>query len=85
MLGLLVLRKSLPDWILSARAARGALLHHNAVFRPLEPAWGALGVEGPVFLDRDERIEARLFPVLGMLPTYFGDKVASAPGAAESA
>jgi pyrroloquinoline quinone biosynthesis protein B len=79
VLGLLVLRESLPYRILSTRWVREALLHHNAVFRLLEPAWGALPLDQPVLLDRDERIEARFFPVSGKVPTHLGAALANAP------
>jgi len=81
VLGLLVLRESLPYRILSTRWVRDALLQQNAVFRLLEPAWGVLKLDEPVFLDRDERVEARIFPVAGKVPTHLGDTVANTPEA----
>ncbi|HVP28811.1 MAG TPA: pyrroloquinoline quinone biosynthesis protein PqqB [Myxococcota bacterium] len=81
VLGLLVLRESLPYRILSTRWVRDALLLHNAVFRLLEPAWGTLELDEPVALDREGRIEARLFPVSGKPPTHLRDAMPSSPQA----
>lgn len=81
VLGLLVMRESLPHRIVSTRWVRDALLDHNAVFRLVEPAWGTLKLDEPVFLDRDELLEARLFPAPGKVPTHLGERVANAPEA----
>ena len=69
-LGLLVLREALPHRIASTHWVREALLSHNAVFRILAPAWGAVKLDDPVRLDRDGHLEARLFPVPGKVPTH---------------
>ena len=70
VLGLLVLREALSYRILSTAWVRDALLDHNAVFRPLRPAWGATPLDRPVALDAKGRLEARLFPVPGKLPGW---------------
>jgi pyrroloquinoline quinone biosynthesis protein B len=70
VLGLLVLREALSYRIVSTRWVRDAILGHNAAFRLLEPAWGATPLDRPVALDREGRLEARLFPVPGKVPGY---------------
>jgi pyrroloquinoline quinone biosynthesis protein B len=81
VLGLLVLRESLPHRIASTHWVREALLRHNAVFRLLEPAWGAFKLDEPIALDREGRLEARLFPVPGKVPTHLGELAPNAPEA----
>lgn len=81
VLGLLVLRESLPYRVVSTRWVRDALLEHNAVFRLIEPAWGTLKLDEPIALDREGLLEARLFPAPGKVPTHLGDRVANAPEA----
>jgi pyrroloquinoline quinone biosynthesis protein B len=76
VLGLLVLRESLPYRIVSTPFVRDALLDHNAVFRILEPAWGIAKLDQAVALDRDGQLEARFFPVPGKVPTWLS-KLAS--------
>jgi pyrroloquinoline quinone biosynthesis protein B len=70
VLGLLVLREALGYRILSTGWVRDSLLEHNAVFRRFEPVWSAVPLDAPVSLDRDGRLEARLFPVPARLPTH---------------
>jgi pyrroloquinoline quinone biosynthesis protein B len=70
VMGLLVLRESLSYRIVSTPWVRDQTLEHNAVFRLLEPAWGATPLDTPVALDRDGRIEARFFPVAPKVPPY---------------
>ena len=70
VLGLLVLRESLPYRIVSTPFVRDVVLDHNAVFRILEPAWGIAKLDQPIALDRDGQLEARLFPVPGKVPTW---------------
>ena len=72
-LGLLLLRDALSYRILTTEWVRRALLDHNAVFRLLEPAWGSAPLDRPVPLDRDGKLEARLFPVAPKLPTWLRD------------
>jgi pyrroloquinoline quinone biosynthesis protein B len=81
VLGLLVLREALPHRIVTTAWIRGALLDHNAAFRILEPAFLAVKLDEPVFLDRAETLEARLFPVPGKVPTWLGALAANAPEA----
>jgi pyrroloquinoline quinone biosynthesis protein B len=73
VLGLLVLREALSYRILSTAWVRRALLDHNAAWRLLEPAWGASALDAPVALDRDGRLEARLFPLAPKLPGFLRD------------
>ena len=70
VLGLLVLRESLPYRIVSTAWVRDALLKNNAVFRILEPAWGLVKLDEPLYFDRENGLEARLFPVPGKVPTH---------------
>ena len=70
VLGLLVLRESLPHRIVSTAFVRNLLLEHNAVYRLLEPAWGIAKLDQPLGLDRDGQLEARLFPIPGKVPTW---------------
>jgi pyrroloquinoline quinone biosynthesis protein B len=79
VLGLLVLRESLPHRIVSTPWVRDALLEHNALFRLLEPAWGVAKLDQPVQLDRDGHLEARLFPVSGKVPTWLGARASNHP------
>ena len=76
VLGLLVLRESLPYRIVSTPFVRDALQGHNALFHLLEPAWGIAKLDQPVMLDRDGHLEARFFPVPGKVPTWLA-KLAS--------
>ncbi len=70
VMGLLVLREALSYRVLSTPWVRDAVLDHNAAWRLLEPAWGLLPLDRPVFLDREEVLEARFFPVPGKVPGY---------------
>jgi pyrroloquinoline quinone biosynthesis protein B len=79
-LGLLVMREALSYRIVSTHWVRDALLEHNAAFRLLEPAWGAVKLDEPIALDRDGLLEARLFPVPGRVPGFLRGAVPSHPG-----
>ena len=81
VLGLLVLREALPHRIITTGWIRDALLDHNAAFRLLEPAFHAVKVDEPFFLDRGELLEARLFPVPGKVPSWLGEIAANSPEA----
>jgi pyrroloquinoline quinone biosynthesis protein B len=81
VLGLLVLREALPHRIVTTAWIQGALLAHNAAFRLLEPAFHAVLLDAPFPLDRDERLEARLFPVPGKVPGWLGALASNAPEA----
>jgi pyrroloquinoline quinone biosynthesis protein B len=70
VIGLLVMREALPYRIVSTPWVREALLRHNAVFRLLEPAWGAVGIDQTFTLDRGEKLEAKLFPLPSKLPPW---------------
>jgi pyrroloquinoline quinone biosynthesis protein B len=77
--GLLLLREALSYRIVSTEWVRRALLDHNAVFRLLEPAWGSAPLDRPVPLDREGRLEARLFPVAAKLPGWLRDLAKPGP------
>jgi pyrroloquinoline quinone biosynthesis protein B len=79
VLGLLVLRESLPYRIVSTPFVRDALLDHNTVFRILEPAWGIAKLDQAVMLDRDGHLEARFFPVPGKVPTWLSKLASNQP------
>ncbi|MDJ0849462.1 MAG: pyrroloquinoline quinone biosynthesis protein PqqB [Myxococcota bacterium] len=79
VMGLLVLREALSYRVLSTPWVRDAVLHHNAAWRLLEPAWGLLPLDRPVFLDRQELLEARFFPVPGKVPGYLRDEASPHP------
>jgi pyrroloquinoline quinone biosynthesis protein B len=81
VLGLLVLRESLPHRIVSTPWVRDAVLEHNAAFRLLEPAWGVAKLDQPIALDREGALEARLFPVPGKVPGWLGTLAANHPEA----
>jgi pyrroloquinoline quinone biosynthesis protein B len=68
--GLLVLHESLPYRVLTTPWIRDALLEHNALFRVLAPAFGAVKIDETFFLDRDEQLEAKLFPIAGRVPGW---------------
>ena len=79
VLGLLVLRESLPYRIVSTPFVRDALLDHNALLHLLEPAWGIAKLDQPVMLDRDGHLEARFFPVPGKVPTWLSKLASNQP------
>jgi pyrroloquinoline quinone biosynthesis protein B len=81
VLGLLVLREALPYRIVTTAWIRGALLDHNAAFRLLAPAFHAVKLDEPFFLDRGEQLEARLFALPGKLPTWLAEVASNAPEA----
>ena len=72
-IGLLTLREALSYRILSTGWVRDSILNENAAWRLLDPAWSVLPLDRPMFLDRDEHLEARFFPVPGKLPGYLRD------------
>jgi pyrroloquinoline quinone biosynthesis protein B len=80
-LGLLSLREALPYRIASTAWVRDALLRHGGPFALLEPAWGAVKLDAAVPLDRDGRLEARLFPLPGKLPAWLRDRARPHPEA----
>jgi pyrroloquinoline quinone biosynthesis protein B len=79
VLGLLVLRESLPHRIVSTPWVRDALLAHGAPWRLLAPAWGVAKLDQPVALDRDGHLEARLFPVPGKVPGWLSGLASNHP------
>jgi pyrroloquinoline quinone biosynthesis protein B len=70
VLGLLVLRDALSFRILSTAWVRESLLEHNAAFRLLAPVWSSVPLDQPFALDRDGRLEARLFPLPARVPGH---------------
>jgi pyrroloquinoline quinone biosynthesis protein B len=80
VLGLLVLREALCYRILSTPWVRDALLRHNAAFRLLERAWTGVEIDTPFALDRDGRLEARLFPLPARLPPHLSGLASPAAG-----
>jgi pyrroloquinoline quinone biosynthesis protein B len=79
VLGLLVLRESLPYRIVSTPFVRDSLQGHNALLRLLEPAWGIAKLDQAVMLDRDGHLEARFFPVPGKVPTWLSKLASNQP------
>lgn len=72
--GALALRAGLAARIASPHDLRAALLAHDAAFEPLAPLWLGLGWDRPIALDRDERLEARLFPLPGPDPDHLRER-----------
>lgn len=68
--GALALRRGLSVRIASPAGVRDALLDHDAAFRSLEPTWTGFPWDRPFPLDRDEILEARLFPLPGPPPDH---------------
>jgi pyrroloquinoline quinone biosynthesis protein B len=81
VLGLLVLRESLPYRIVSTSWVRDSLLEYNAVFRILESVWRPVKLNEPLALDPGGALEAQLFPVPGKVPTHLASLVSNAPEA----
>jgi pyrroloquinoline quinone biosynthesis protein B len=72
--GALALRSGLSIRIASPVGVRSALLDHDAAFASLEPFWTGLPWDRPFPLDREERLEARLFPLPGPVPDHLIDR-----------
>lgn len=81
ILGLIVLREALCYRIVSTIWVRDMILHHNAAWRLLEPAWGTAQLDESVPLDRDGDLQARLFPVPGKVPGYLRAEAGNHPEA----
>jgi len=81
VMGLLVMRESLPYRVVTTPWIRDALLEHNAVFRLLEPAFGPVQLDEPFALDRAGALEAKLFPIPGKVPLWLEGLAANAPEA----
>jgi pyrroloquinoline quinone biosynthesis protein B len=79
VLGLLVMRDAASYRILSTPWVREAMLSHDAMFQPLAPVWTATPLDAPFALDREGRLEARLFPLPPKLPAYLAGLVRAAP------
>lgn len=76
--GALALRSGLAVRIASSADLRRELLDHDASFVTLEPLWTGLGWDRPFPLDRDETLEARLFPLPGPVPDHLRDRSTTA-------
>jgi pyrroloquinoline quinone biosynthesis protein B len=81
VIGLLVLRESLPYRVLTTAWIRDVLLDHNATFRLLAPAFATVKIDEAFCLDRGEQLEAKLFPLPGKVPTWAQPLAASSPEA----
>jgi pyrroloquinoline quinone biosynthesis protein B len=69
-LGLASLHDSLPYRVITTVWIRDVLLAHNAMLRPLAPAFGTVEIDESFALDRDEQLEAKLFPLPGRAPAW---------------
>ncbi len=69
-LGLLLLNEALSYRVITSAWIRAALLEHNANFRMLAPAFGSVRIDEAFFLDREEQLEAKLFPLPGKAPQW---------------
>jgi pyrroloquinoline quinone biosynthesis protein B len=78
-LGLLILREALSYRVLSTSWVRRALCENDAAFRQFEPVWGTARIDETVALDRDGRLEARLFPLAPKVPTFLRDLAKPSP------
>ncbi len=68
--GLLGLRAGLSSRIFSPLGVRDALHEHDAAFAHLAPLWSGLPWDRAISLDREERLEARFFPLPGPMPDH---------------
>ena len=76
--GALALRHGLAARIVSPVPVRDALAEQDEAFRTLAPLWTGLPWDRAWLLDRDERLEARLFPLPGPSPDHLGEEGAAA-------
>ena len=81
VMGLLVLRESLPYRVVTTPWIRDVLLENNATFRLMAPAFGCVGLDEAFDLDREGHLEAKLFPVPGKVPTYLKELASNSPEA----
>lgn len=70
VLGLLVLRESIPYRVVTSAWIRDALLEHNAAFRLMAEAFEPVRIGESFDLDREGRLAARFFAAPGKTPTY---------------
>lgn len=68
--GAIALRSGLAARIVSPHPLREALVAHDAGFASLAPVWTGLDWDRPFVLDREEQLEARLFPLPGPPPDH---------------
>jgi pyrroloquinoline quinone biosynthesis protein B len=80
-IGLLVLRESLPYRVITTPWIRNTLLDLNAAFRILTPAFGTVKIDEAFHLDREEQLEAKLFPLPGKVPTWAQPHAGNSPEA----
>ena len=76
--GALALRSGLAIRILSSAGMRESLSANDAAFATLEPLWTGLGWDRPFALDREEHLEARLFPLPGPVPDHLRERANAA-------
>lgn len=76
--GALALRSGLSIRIASPVGLRSELIDHDAAFASLEPLWIGLPWDRPFPLDREEALEARLFPLPGPVPDHLRDRSTAA-------
>jgi pyrroloquinoline quinone biosynthesis protein B len=68
--GALALARGLSLRVASPHDLRAALVDHDASFRSLSASWSGQPFDRPFPLDRDERLEARFFPLPGPVPDF---------------
>ena len=76
--GALALRHGLAARIVSPVLVRDTLADRDEAFRTLAPLWTGLAWDRAWLLDREERLEARLFPLPGPPPDHLGEAGAAA-------
>jgi pyrroloquinoline quinone biosynthesis protein B len=76
--GALALRSGLSIRIASPVVLRSELIEHDAAFASLEPLWTGLPWDRPFPLDREEVLEARLFPLPGPVPDHLLERSTAA-------
>ena len=81
VMGLLVLRESLPYRVVTTPWIRDVLLENNVAFRLMASAFGCVGLDEAFDLDREGHLEAKLFPVPGKVPTYLQELASNSPEA----
>jgi pyrroloquinoline quinone biosynthesis protein B len=77
-LGATALSRDLAVRVVSSTDVRDGLLDHDAAFSPLEPVWSGLPWDRAFPLDRNGRLEARLFPLPGPLPSHLRERATRA-------
>ena len=68
--GALALRSGLSMRVASPADLKGALVDHDASFASMEALWLGMPWDRALSLDREEHLEARLFPLPGPIPDH---------------